>query len=169
MSCNPNLRGNPLTPIQLLVKEANNEVIKQYKDIKETFEAINLKMTTLIVHTTPSTSTIDIETLELEAQILITRLETLVSSHKSTLEMLPAALLIRLYVANGVTQMKAEASAQEGVARFKKQYQTWEKRLRTLKKILDRGRIGFDGWIGFKKMAVMSLGKEKFMRIQKWA
>lgn len=169
MLCNPKLRGNPLTPIQLLVTEANNEIIKQCKNIKETFKAINLKMTTLTVHTTQSTSTIDIETLELEAQVLITRLETLVSSHKSTLEMLPAGLLIELYVASGVTQEKAEAGAQEGVARFKKRQQDWEKGFHTLKKILDIGRTGFDGWDGVKKIAIMNIGKERVMRIQNGA
>jgi hypothetical protein len=75
MPCNPKLRGSPLTSIQLLIKEASDELMKQYTDIEGIFQTTKLKMKTLILHTMPSTSTIDIEALELEAQILITRLE----------------------------------------------------------------------------------------------
>jgi hypothetical protein len=163
MPCNPKLRGSPLTSIQLLIKEASDELMKQYTDIEETFQATKLKMKTLILHTMPSTSTINIEAVELEAQILITRLETLLSSHKSNIDILPASVLIDLYVTSGGTEEQVESSAQEVVTRFKKQYEIWEKRLHTVKRAFNTGRTESGGWFAYRKRSIKTFGEERVM------
>ena len=120
-------------------------------------------MKTLVVHTMPFTSTIDIEALELEVQTLITRLETLLLSHRSNIEIFPASVLINLYVASGGTEEGEGRLAQEVVTKFKKQCETWEKRLYTLKSVFNKGRTGPGGWIAFRKRSIEMLGEERVM------
>lgn len=163
MPCNPKLRGSPLAPLQLLIKEASDEIMKQENNIKEAFKAIKLKMKTLIFHTMPSTSAIDVEALELEVQTLIARLETLLSSHKSNIDILPASVLIDLYVTSGGTEEKVEMVAQEVIVGFEKQYETWEKRLHTLKGAFNTGRTQPGGWIAFRKRSIETFGEERVM------
>lgn len=169
MSCNSEISGSALTTTQLLIQAASDDLRKHYHDIEEAFKSMNLRMTPLIINTIPTTSTVDIEALEVEVQTIITRIDTLMPSCKSTMDKLPVPVAINLFIANGGAEDQAEEWAQAEVERHKDQYKNWEARLFAGKTAFAKGQMKPRGWIALRQEMIAMFGEEKVMANTTWA
>ena len=124
MQCNLNEHINIIDPIQKMLNEASAQVKRNRADIRDTLKLTNLKMSSLI-RNTPFTS-LEIEALELETQGLFSRLNILLSEHKSDIDRFPASFVIDLMVTAGRDRQMAEEWANRNVGTIEKVYKIWE-------------------------------------------
>ncbi|KAF2703251.1 hypothetical protein K504DRAFT_181264 [Pleomassaria siparia CBS 279.74] len=160
MACNTKPSHDPSTinPIMSLLKDIQEDFVAHHAGLKfHMNRAYKIIMHDLILRPTPL-STVEVQAKELEAEALISHIDTLMAAYKTDIDRLPADVLSNLGTVAGAPQSFTDPWALKKLQNLTQHWRNVTNAVDRMKAGLYQGRNEHIGWEELKASLVRQVG-----------